>query len=94
MVELVSGIRSAGIALARTLPGNVGVACMGPDLAHAIADEYAVTAFSIWSSLGKRFDNIVVLYEPKGGEEESTLEAARNLVTRLSGPDGKVYLVV
>lgn len=97
MVEVVSGIRSAGIALARSLPGDVGVACMNADLAHAIADKYSVTAFSIWSSLGKRFDNIVVLYESDDMTEEQELvarEAAKNLMARLSGPDGKVYVVV
>jgi len=97
VIELVSGIRTAGVALARSLPGDVGVACLTVDLADAIAEKYNVTTFSVWVSLGKRFDNIVMLYEDIGMDENETVatwKAVENLVTRLSGPDGKVYIVV
>ena len=97
MMEFVSGVRTAGIVLARSLPGDVGVACMTAELAREIADKYNVTTFSLWCSLGKRFDNIVMLYEGETLNEDNDLEAAkatRNLASRLSGPDGKVYVVV
>lgn len=105
MVNVIDGRRTVAIGMVRSksLQGSVGIACLTADLAKSVADEVEeaeeaeVEGFSLWSSLGKRFDNIVVyIHDDRMGTEEraGVAEEIENLVARLSGPDGKVYVVV
>jgi len=102
MVNIIDGRRTVAVWLVRSksLQGSVGIACLTADLAKSVANEVEeaeVEGFSLWSSLGKRFDNIVVyIHDDRMSTEEraGVADEIENLVARLSGPDGKVYVVV
>lgn len=101
MVEIIDGRRTIAVGMARSRLryGNVGIACLTANLAKSVAnetDEAGVEGFSLWSSIGKRFDNIVVYIHDdciSTEERKCVVEQIENLVARLSGPNGKVCVV-
>jgi hypothetical protein len=83
--------RERAIELVKSLPGVVGFGCEREDLARCLCTGLDCQPFSIWSALGKRFDNIVVLTED--GYDRERNDVVKQLQCRLSGPDGKVFVV-
>lgn len=94
MIEIVEATAERAMELARTLPGDNALFCKSDHMARELARDQSFDGFGIWSAVaGRRFDNIVILWDFGDEYTDKVKNRIEELKCRLKTPDSKMYIV-